>query len=138
MTLHERLRQLALALPSDDASVTITRAALLALVEEDGAPEAPVRDLTVEEVAEETGRAASTVRGWLLAGVLRGYKLNGRDWRIPHPALREYVSNQTERYESPSDAGGVDITAWRREVGHEKEAQGQSFRATGGARKGES
>ena len=70
MTLHERLRQLALALPSDDASVTITRAALLALVEEDGAPEAPVRDLTVEEVAEETGRAASTVRGWLLAGVL--------------------------------------------------------------------
>ena len=114
MTLHDRLRQLASALPSDDAAVSFTRADLLALAEEDEAPATPARDLTVEEVAEEMGRAPSTVRGWLITGALRGYKLNGRDWRVPRPALRDYVTARTETNDPPSEGGEVDITAWRR------------------------
>ena len=60
MTLVERLRQLVEALPSDDCSVTITRADLISLLEEDAGSAASPRDMTVEEVARETGRAPST------------------------------------------------------------------------------
>ncbi len=114
MTLHHRLRQLASALPSDDAAVSFTRADLLALLEEDGTPATPTRDLTVEEVAEETGRAPSTVRGWLISGALRGFKLNNRDWRIPRPALRDYLTAQTDTSDPSLETGEVDITAWRK------------------------
>ena len=81
-------------LPSDDSAVTITRGDLVALLEEDksGTWVASTRDLTVEEVADETHRAPSTVRGWLLSGALRGFKLNNRDWRVPRTALREVLS----------------------------------------------
>ena len=115
MTLRERLRQLASVLPSDGASITLSRADLLVLVEgeSEGATLAS-RDLTVHEVAEETGRAPSTVRGWLIAEVFRGYKLNGRDWRVPRTCLREYLAAQNETSDPPSDARDVDITAWRR------------------------
>lgn len=124
MTLAERLRMLASALPSDDSAVTLTRSDLLALV--DGAehsPSLPTRDLTVEDVADETGRAASTVRGWLIDGKLRGYKLNDRDWRIPWAALREYLDGQGRdggpEMERLAPGEKVDITEWRkvREVG---------------------
>ena len=73
------------------------------------------RDLTVEEVAEETGRAPSTVRGWLIEGDLRGYKLNGRSWRVPRSALRQYLDAQAARPASlpAADTDPVDISAWR-------------------------
>ena len=117
MTLKERLRQLASALPSDDCAVMITRADLVALLEGDPTETGlgSTRDLTVEEVADETNRAPSTVRGWLISGALRGYKLNDRDWRVPRAALREYLeapSRQTSA--TPRDTGDVDIRAWRR------------------------
>ena len=99
MTLRERLRQLASALPSDASAVTITRADIVVLLEDDGR-ETEVgssRDLTVEDVADETGRSASTVRGWLISGALRGYKLNGRDWRVARAALEEYVDAQSKQ-----------------------------------------
>ena len=117
MTLKERLRQLASALPSDDSAVTITRADLAALLERDSRETkvASTRDLTVEEVADETSRARSTVRGWLISGVLRGYELNGRDWRVPPAALRGYLDAQApDPDKAPRDAGDVDITAWRK------------------------
>ena len=120
MTLKERLRQLASALPSDDCAVTITRADIVALLEDDGrgTEVASARDLTVEEVAKETGRAPSTVRDWLISGALCGYKLNGRDWRVPRDSLREYLDVQSSEPRSkPQDAGDVDITAWRRNRG---------------------
>lgn len=77
MTLEERLRQLASALPSDDSAVTITRADLVAMLEGDSSEVgiASAQDLTAEEVANETGRASSTVRGWLISEALRGYKM---------------------------------------------------------------
>lgn len=115
MSLQERLRQLVSALPSDSAAVTLTRADLMQLLEGDPNPfpaNAP-RDLTVEDVAEAMGRAASTVRGWLIAGHLRGYKLNGRDWRVPRSALREYLDRQGANPDPLAPAGEVDISAWR-------------------------
>ena len=120
MNLSERIRQLVSALPSDDSAVTFTRADLAALV--DGAevnpPPQHVPDLTVEEVASEVGRAPSTVRGWLIAGELRGYKLNRRDWRVPRSALRDYLAAQTEGRAEVNDHGdeAVDIGAWRMEL----------------------
>ena len=52
MTLEERQRQLASALPSDHSAVTITRVDLVALLESDsGDPGVgSTRDLTVDEV----------------------------------------------------------------------------------------
>ena len=117
MTLHDRLRQLASALPSDDSAVTITRADLLALLERDSRETevGSTRDLTVEEVADETSRAPSTVRGWLISEALRGYKFNNRDWRVSRDSLREYLNAQsTQATETPGEVGKVDITAWRK------------------------
>lgn len=116
MTVTERLRQLVAALPSDSAAVTLSRADLAALIEGSVAL-AATRDLTVEEVAAETRRAPSTVRGWLIADELRGYKLNGRDWRVPRAALREYLDRQAANTgeDPPRQPGGeVDISAWRK------------------------
>ena len=114
MTLAERLRSIASALPSDASAVTFTRADLLALVERetDEAPTISLRDLSVEEVAEQVGRAPSTVRGWLTSGALRGYKLNGRDWQVPAAALADYLAPKA--VSSGSERSKVDITAWRK------------------------
>ena len=118
MTLRDRLRQLADALPSDRSAITLTRADLTALLEAEpvqASTPATARDLTVEDVAAETCRATSTVRTWLISGALRGYKLNGRDWRVPRAALREYLEGQAGHPEPPGGEppGEVDITAWR-------------------------
>ena len=75
MTLRERLRQLASALPSDDCAVTITQADLVTLLEDD----------TRE------------------AGVGSTRDLN-RDWRVPRAAPREYLEAQaTQASETPGE-----------------------------------
>ena len=120
MSLHSRLRQLAAALPSDSSAVTFTRADLVSMLDEDDVHETDLilRDLRVEEVAEETGRSPSTVRTWLISGQLRGYKLQGRDWRVPRSALRAFLDQQpfNRARERPTvdDAEDVDIGAWRK------------------------
>ena len=116
MTLADRLRQLAAALPSDTSSVTLTRGDLLAMLEGSSVDvQAPAgRDMTVEQVAEEVQRSPSTIRRWLIDGNLRGYKLQGRDWRVPRPALREYLARQASPDDDISeDDPEVDISAWR-------------------------
>lgn len=92
MTIADRLRQLVGALPSADSAVTFTRADLQALLEgvDGDVGTSRTRDLTVDEVAEEMQRSASSVRRWLMSGELRGYKLNGKSWRIPRSALKAY------------------------------------------------
>ncbi len=113
MTLAERILQIVDALPSSDSSVTLTRAALAGMVAESEAVE--TSDLTVDQVAEQTQRAPSTVRGWLIDGDLRGYKLNGKDWRVTRSALREYLDAQTSKEKVVvKERGPVDISAWRR------------------------
>jgi len=117
VTLQDRIRALVEALPSANSAVTLTRADLKELLQatESGTPSRRNRgDLTVEDVAEEVGRAPSTVRGWLIAGALRGYKLNGRDWRVPRSALREYLRSQGAERPEPSQGDDVDIGEWRR------------------------
>ena len=51
-------------------------------------------DLTLTDIAEKTGKAESTVRGWCASGELRGYKLNGKQWRVPASALRDFFDRQ--------------------------------------------
>lgn len=114
MTIAERLWAMAAALPSDGSSITLTRSDLVTLLEGEKEASLPVRDLTVEEVAQETGRAPSTVRGWLIRGELQGYKLNGRDWRVPRPALRAYLEGQATPESDDEPEGDVDLGAWRR------------------------
>ena len=113
MTIRERLSQLASALPSDASGVLISRGDILAMLAEDPGSHltTSMRDLTVEEVAHETRRAASTIRGWLGRGELDGYLLNGRAWRVPRASLREYLEAKTTQ--SSETPGEVDITAWR-------------------------
>ena len=113
MTVQERLRQLAAALPSAESAVTFTRADLLALIDGEAESRAlSLSDLTVQEVASEVKRSPSTVRTWLISGALRGYKLNRRDWRVPRTALREYLAAPAP--ESPPPAADVDLGAWRK------------------------
>jgi excisionase family DNA binding protein len=67
-------------------------------------------DLTVQEVGEELGRAASTIRTWAAAGRLPGaYRLRGREWRVPPEALRSLRDSEWERV----DDGPVDLGRWR-------------------------
>lgn len=119
MTAAERLQAIAEALPSDRSAVTLTRADLVALLAAD-APGSPTRDMTVGGVAEEVGRATSTVRTWLIDGKLRGYKLQGRDWRVTRAALAAFLDGEGrvtghETDEDESAAPKPD-SAWRRRL----------------------
>ena len=51
-------------------------------------------DLTVGEAAAVFRRSPSAVRGWLERGALRGYKLNGKSWRVPAAAVAEFRAQQ--------------------------------------------
>lgn len=112
MTIRERLQLLVDALPSDEAAVVLTRASIMALL---GGSEDRVEkgDMTVDEVARETRRAPSTVRGWLADGMLRGYKLNGRDWRIPQSSLETFLAEQRQPRRAAPATPASDIAAWR-------------------------
>ena len=97
MSLADRLRQLAERLP-DGGSLTLTRAGLLELAAVEDGPADPVdvpADFTVAELAARFHRAASTIRDWCEHGRFEAaYKLNGRDWRIPHAALDTFLAAQ--------------------------------------------
>jgi excisionase family DNA binding protein len=116
MTLLELLRAMVGPLPPG-ASLTLPADWLRAKLEGNGEDEASA-DLTIEEVALQTKRAPSTVRGWLNQGLISGaYKLRGRDWRIPPKALRDFLEAEKEaprgrRGSSPNRP--VDLTAWRK------------------------
>lgn len=108
MTLRARLEALLDALPPG-GSVTLDREALEELLGAEGSGSEPVADLTVEEVAQELGRAPSTVRGWLGAEDLEGYRLRGREWRVPREALRAFLEEERGNgREETSDLG-----SWR-------------------------
>jgi len=51
-------------------------------------------DLTVAQIAQLFGRSLSTVRQWLESGALEGYKLFGREWRVPPAALAAFQKRQ--------------------------------------------
>ena len=54
------------------------------------------------------------MRGCLISGELRGYEINNRDWRVPRPALREYLTGESAE-PTPGESEPIDdIGAWRR------------------------
>ncbi len=111
MTLADRLRQLAEALPPG-GSLTLTRVGLLELAGEGGSqPDQEVTpvDFTVAELAARFHRSGSTVRDWCEHGRFEGaYKLNGRDWRVPQAAVDAFLAAQ-RRDEGPV----AHLGAWR-------------------------
>lgn len=115
MTLRRRLEALLEALPPG-GSVTLDREALEELLGAEASGSGPVADLTVQEVADELDRAPSTVRGWLGSGDLEGYRLRGREWRVPREALAAFLEEERSgiREEEPADLG-----SWREVAGGE-------------------
>lgn len=101
------------ALPSGSASVTLTRSDLVALRDANQGGPSVDGDLTVEETASVVGRSTSTVRGWLSQGQLSGYKLNGRDWRVPRTALQRFLNGQGKGHVGADQTIG-DLSEWRR------------------------
>jgi excisionase family DNA binding protein len=108
LTLRDRLARIVEALPSGSA-VTLPRDELARWIDA-GDPE-PMADYTVEHVAELLNRRPSTARGLCASGAIRAYKLNGREWRIPSSALREYLDRQA----NPDDDldSDDDLSSWR-------------------------
>lgn len=83
----------------------------------DREPEPVTPDLTVAEAARIVGRAESTVRTWLDAGMIpEAYKLNNRDWRIPQRALDHFLERQRNGETKKIGTGAKDageLSAWR-------------------------
>ncbi len=112
MTLDE-LRRWAASAPPGTLVPADSLAAMLAGVE-DG--DDRLVDLTVQEAAVELRRAPSTVRGWCIDGRLRAYKLNGREWRVPRAAMRDYLEGQkngSSRQATRTNGKAADLAAWR-------------------------
>lgn len=66
--------------------------------------------LTVEELAEKTGRSPSTVRAWCRRGELPGAYQLGGSWRIPASAFAE---RQKAIDIEPSEPAPANLAAWR-------------------------
>jgi excisionase family DNA binding protein len=109
MNAAGRLRTAAEHLPPG-LMVTIPREALLEALED-----RPARsDLTIRELAEHFKRSPSAVRNWLQVGLLRGYRLRGREWRVPLSAISEFEANQRNGGRRPTRDGDADLSSWRR------------------------
>jgi hypothetical protein len=109
MSLAARLRQ-ALAPIPDGSTVPVSW--VRGLIEEHGDRDVDV-DLTVADVATMLGRAPSTVRTWCGAGRFPGaYRLQGREWRIPRPALRALREEPTKP--RARGDGTVALDSWRK------------------------
>jgi len=106
--------------------VTLPRDALLGVLEgtaEDGATATGGRgspavtvDLTVTDLAQRFRRHPSTIRQWLESGRLEGYKLLGREWRVPLTAVAAFQDQQRHGLErGGSPARGVpSLMDWRK------------------------
>jgi hypothetical protein len=83
-------------------------------------PRVVVADLTCREAGAVLGRAASTVRGWCEAGILTGYRMRSREWRIPAGELERFQQDQRTRGSGERRSGArargkpVDLAAWRK------------------------
>ena len=122
MTLHDRVRSIVEALP-ESGSVTLPVSELRAWLAEDGAYDTHhtdgtvLVDLTADDVARELGRTAACIRGWCRSKKLGGYRLNGREWRVPRAALQTFLKAQatkTSEHRPTRTAKSVDLAAWRR------------------------
>ncbi len=107
--LRSELRELLRRLPRD---ATVPAGWLVDQLDDDTTD----RDLTLQEVAVELGRAVSTVRSWCNSGQLEGaFKFRNREWRIPASALRRFRQREGES-KAPTVAHRrpVDLSSWRK------------------------
>jgi len=124
----EQLRTAAAALPPGTL-VTLPREALLDVLgggrggRGDGAaatggdePAAVAVDLTVTDLAQRFRRHPSTIRQWLEAGRLEGYKLFGREWRVPLAAVAAFQDQQSHGPEREGSLarGAPSLGDWRK------------------------
>ena len=86
----------------------------------------PLADLTVESAGRILGRSASTVRDYARQRLLPGsYKQRGREWCIPHEAIRAFQKAEASRTHreprmssrSQPWATGADLSGWKEEFG---------------------
>jgi excisionase family DNA binding protein len=113
MKALERLQQL-IEVADPDGTVTVRWLADL-LKDAAGSPAPPTPgDLSLADVCAAVQKKPSTVRGWLQRGELRGYRLNGKAWRVPRAALAAYLTAQANPEAATGEDDDVDITEWRR------------------------
>lgn len=81
-------------------------------------------DLDAEEAGRVLKRSASTVRDYCRCELLPGsYRQRGREWRVPHSAIRIFQRNEAAPPEefpisaSRSPSSPPDLGGWRKEVG---------------------
>jgi hypothetical protein len=82
------------------------------------APIGATGDLTVAQLTVRFHRTASCVRGWLEKGLLAGYKLNGKDWRVSLASVEAFEAGQRATPLAPpvaqSNSVSRPLSAWRR------------------------
>lgn len=121
MSLTDALRVLVAAAP-DEAMVSVPASWLRQLLDGEGDLDSTgdeIRaDLTVAEVAAIFDRHPNTIRGWIAQGVLAGYRLNNREWRIPRQAVEDFQRRQRLGEDAPTSALGKarpkKLGDWRR------------------------
>ena len=122
MGLVDRLRAIVDPMPAD-ASVTLSVSWLRDLLAAEDDSPGMGRLLTLEEAGEVVGRSPSTIRTWLNTGLLDGFKLNARSWRIRESALRSFIERQESGEDEPATVrsfGTVDLGAWRKHMPQDK------------------
>ena len=118
LTVEDRLRTLADALPDGDA-VTLPVSLIRSWLARGGSAD-PERtaDMTVAEVASLLSRSPQTVRTWIRRGDLDAYRLRGKKYRVTRAALETFLALQRRHVAArePSrtaHASHTDLTAWR-------------------------
>lgn len=117
--LRARLEQMVAGMP-EGSNVSLPVSWIRDQLEAEPSEEADrLADLTVSEVAEEFGRSENAVRDWIRAGELDAYRFQGREYRIPRDAVRQFLERQRSGEESRShqtagSRGGGRLDDWRR------------------------
>lgn len=130
MTSRDALRALVDASPAD-AMITVPKPWLSELLAEplpvgQGEGTALAVDLTVQDVATQFKRGASTIRTWCERGDLPGaYRNRGREWRIPASAIEAMQREQARRHVTPRattsrNGKPTDISSWRSHMPKER------------------
>lgn len=116
MSLHALLKTMVQGMPPGSSITLPTDWLVRQLEEADKRPGSTDDLLTVEDVAERLGRAASTVRGWCGQGVLEGaFRLRGKSWRIPESSFHAFLQKQAPKGEAdPPAEDEIDVGRWRR------------------------
>jgi excisionase family DNA binding protein len=125
MTSRDALRALVDASPAD-AVLSVPATWLVELLADRpapgrGEPAAAAVDHTVQQVADQFNRGASTIRTWCETGALPGaYRFNGREWRIPASAIDAMQREQAKRHATPRTASRparpADVSSWRKHL----------------------